>query len=203
MAPGPVRIEKHEQVGRAIDGSIHNRNAQAGPVRPGSARAPRRSTASGFRRSKPPGASDQPLRRRDRARPPSARHRCRRPAECTTCPAATASDRPRRGVGAPSRATDPHASVSRTIASASSSSVHRLRPSGGLEQAVAISNAVSLPDSLRAAPGRGLLAERQLQVALHKAPLGSIDRRSADREAAGDHVVAGHQRRRPAGSAPA
>src|SRR5450631_4089720 len=45
-------------------------------------------------------------------------------------------------------------SVSSTIAPASRSSVHRLRPSGGLEQTVATSNAVSLPDSLRGAPGR-------------------------------------------------
>src|SRR3954469_19379424 len=45
--------------------------------------------------------------------------------------------------------------VSLTISPASSSSVQRARPSGGPEQAVAISSASSLPDSLRAAPGRG------------------------------------------------
>ena len=42
-----------------------------------------------------------------------------------------------------------------TIASASSSSVQRARPAGGLEQAVATSRASSLPVSLRSAPGRG------------------------------------------------
>src|SRR4051794_35208795 len=45
-------------------------------------------------------------------------------------------------------------SVSRTISPASRSSVQRLRPAGGLEQAAATSSAVSFPDSLRAAPGR-------------------------------------------------
>src|ERR1700690_4085360 len=46
-------------------------------------------------------------------------------------------------------------SVSLTIAPASSSSVQRARPSGGLAQAVATSKASSLPVSLRSAPGRG------------------------------------------------
>src|ERR1700741_3858910 len=46
-------------------------------------------------------------------------------------------------------------SVSLTIAPASSSSVQRARPAGGLEQAVATSRASSLPVSLRSAPGRG------------------------------------------------
>jgi hypothetical protein len=45
--------------------------------------------------------------------------------------------------------------MSSTIASASRSNVRRFRPRGGSEQAVATSGAVSLPDSLRAAPGRG------------------------------------------------
>src|SRR3954452_22699522 len=45
--------------------------------------------------------------------------------------------------------------VSLTISPASSSSVQRARPSGAPEQAVATSSASSLPDSLRAAPGRG------------------------------------------------
>src|ERR1700722_11632140 len=46
-------------------------------------------------------------------------------------------------------------SVSLIIAPASSSSVQRARPSGGLAQAVATSMASSLPVSLRSAPGRG------------------------------------------------
>src|SRR6266852_9119844 len=46
-------------------------------------------------------------------------------------------------------------SVSRTIAPASRSRVQRARPSGGLEQAVATSRASCLPESLRPAPGRG------------------------------------------------
>src|ERR1700693_4331767 len=46
-------------------------------------------------------------------------------------------------------------SASLTIAPASSSSVQRARPSGGLAQAVATSKASSLPVSLRSAPGRG------------------------------------------------
>src|SRR5712691_10084744 len=46
-------------------------------------------------------------------------------------------------------------SVSLTIASASSVSVQRLRPAGGLAHAVATSRASSLPVSLRSAPGRG------------------------------------------------
>ena len=45
--------------------------------------------------------------------------------------------------------------VSLTMASASSSSVQRARPSGGFAQAVATSKASSLPVSLRSAPGRG------------------------------------------------
>ena len=48
----------------------------------------------------------------------------------------------------------PSCAVSLTIAPARRSSVQRLRPCGGLEQAVATSNAVSLPDSLRGTPGR-------------------------------------------------
>src|SRR5580692_8221519 len=46
-------------------------------------------------------------------------------------------------------------SVSLTIAPASSLSVQRARPFGGLAQAVATSKASSLPVSLRSAPGRG------------------------------------------------
>ena len=46
-------------------------------------------------------------------------------------------------------------SVSLTIVSASSVSVQRLRPVGGLAHAVATSRASSLPVSLRSAPGRG------------------------------------------------
>ena len=45
--------------------------------------------------------------------------------------------------------------MSRTISPARSSSVQRAPTAGGLEQAVATSSASSLPDSLRAAPGRG------------------------------------------------
>jgi hypothetical protein len=45
--------------------------------------------------------------------------------------------------------------VSLTSSSAKSSRVQRARPSGGFEQAVATSRASSLPESLRAAPGRG------------------------------------------------
>jgi hypothetical protein len=45
--------------------------------------------------------------------------------------------------------------VSLTSSLANSSSVQRARPAGGLEQAVAISRASSLPVSLRSAPGRG------------------------------------------------
>src|SRR3954470_10303813 len=81
-------------------------------------------------------------------------------------------------------------SVNRTISPASSSSVQRLCPAGGVEHAVATSSAVSLPDSLRDAPWAGLLAQRQLEVAFHKAPLGAIDRRDANRDTAGDPLVA-------------
>src|SRR6185436_6887662 len=49
----------------------------------------------------------------------------------------------------------PSCSVRRTSSPASSSSVQRARPTGGLEQAVATSRASSLPESLRVAPGRG------------------------------------------------
>src|SRR5277367_557858 len=82
-------------------------------------------------------------------------------------------------------------SVSLTIASASSSNVQRLRPRGGFEQAVATSSAISLPDSLRAAPGARLLAQREFQIAFDEAPLGSINRRSADPHGAGNRLVAG------------
>ena len=49
----------------------------------------------------------------------------------------------------------PSCSVSLTNSPAKRSSVHRARPCGGLEQAVATSSASSLPESLRLAPGRG------------------------------------------------
>src|SRR4030088_1773225 len=55
--------------------------------------------------------------------------------------------------------------VSLTNSSASSSSVQRGRPAGGLEHAAATSRASSLPVSLRSAPGRGssLLARCSLR----------------------------------------
>jgi hypothetical protein len=77
--------------------------------------------------------------------------------------------------------------VSLTIAPANSSSVQRARPSGGFEQAVATSRASSLPVSLRAAPL--LFAERGFQIAFHKAALGPVHRRPADRDAGGDIVI--------------
>src|SRR3954467_7169543 len=93
-------------------------------------------------------------------------------------------------------------SVSLTIAPANSSSVQRARPSGGFEQAVATSRASSLPVSLRAAPSPCsllcvfppaaeplLFAERGFQIAFHKAALGPVHRRPADRDAGGDIVI--------------
>src|ERR1700675_3975439 len=58
----------------------------------------------------------------------------------------------RRRTVSPDRLSCP---VSLTMASASSSSVQRARPSGGFAQAVATGKASSLPVSLRSAPGRG------------------------------------------------
>src|SRR6266568_1273473 len=82
-------------------------------------------------------------------------------------------------------------SVSVTIALASSSSVQRARPSGGLEQAVATSSASSLPESLRSGAGARFFAERGLQVAFDEAALGPVHRRSADGDADGDVFIAG------------
>src|ERR1700755_1735998 len=112
MAPGSMRVEKHEQIGGAITTVftiVTLRLTWLSRDRlPPPPRATRRSTVSDSHQSKPPGASDQPLRHRDQARPPSARHRYHRPVECTTCPAATASDRPRRGADVRSHATPLH-----------------------------------------------------------------------------------------------
>src|ERR1700688_3220717 len=75
-------------------------------------------------------------------------------------------------------------SVSLTIAPASSSSVQRARPLGGLAQAVATSKASSLPVSLRSAPG-------PLQIAFHEASLGSVHGRAAHADAPCNLLVAG------------
>src|SRR5215470_12008464 len=66
-------------------------------------------------------------------------------------------------------------SVSLTSSSAKSSSVHRARPSGGLEQAVAIQQGLLFAGQLAICSGARLFAERRLQVAKHEAALGPID----------------------------
>ena len=54
---------------------------------------------------------------------------------------------------------------------------------------VATSSASSRPDSLRCAPGAGILAERSFQVAQHEAALGATDGRAADRDVGGNRVI--------------
>ena len=68
--------------------------------------------------------------------------------------------------------------VSLTIASASSVSVQRLRPAGGLAHAVATSRASSLPVSLRSAPGRGssLKARSRLPSTKRRLVRPTVDR---------------------------
>src|SRR6266567_6445482 len=77
-------------------------------------------------------------------------------------------------------------SVSLTVSSASSSSVHRARPSGGLAQAVATSRASSLPVSLRSAPGRG----SSLSARSRLPPLGPVHGGTAHRYRAGNLFIA-------------
>ncbi len=60
------------------------------------------------------------------------------------------------------------------MASASSSSVQRARPSGGFAQAVATSKASSSPVSLRCTPGTRVLTQRPFKIAFHEAPLGPV-----------------------------
>jgi hypothetical protein len=81
----------------------------------------------------------------------------------------------------------PACSVSLTISPASSSSVQRTQPAGGLEQAVATNSASSLPLSLRAAR---FLAERRFQITEHEAAFGPGRRRAANPNTAGDLLVA-------------
>src|SRR3954470_2387050 len=80
--------------------------------------------------------------------------------------------------------------VSLTNCPASSSRVHRARPAGGLEQAVATSRASSWPESFRLAPGAWLFAQRRFQVAEHEAPLGPVHGRAAHADAAYDLRIA-------------
>src|SRR5438552_14123834 len=80
--------------------------------------------------------------------------------------------------------------VSLTMASASSSSVQRARPSGGFAQAVATSKASSLPVSLRSAPRTRILAQRPFQIAFHEAPLGPVHGGAAHRHRAGNLFIA-------------
>src|SRR5438445_2621808 len=93
----------------------------------------------------------------------------------------------RRRTVSPDRLSCP---VSLTMASASSSSVQRARPSGGFAQAVATSKASSLPVSLRSAPRTRILAQRPFQIAFHEAPLGPVHGGAAHRHGAGNLVIA-------------
>src|SRR4029077_11545630 len=79
--------------------------------------------------------------------------------------------------------------VNLTISPASSSSVQRARPAGGFEHAVATSRASSLPGELALCSGARLFAQRSLQVAFDKAPLGPVDHRAADPDACGDLFI--------------
>src|SRR5215472_12511563 len=83
----------------------------------------------------------------------------------------------------------PACSVRFTISPASNSRVHRARPSGGLEQAVAISSASSLPVSFPGARAR-LFTQRQLDVTFDEPTLGPVDRSLPDADAGGNHRVA-------------
>src|SRR5438270_928155 len=103
MAPGSVRIEKHEQIGGAVTPIfVIVTFGLAWRRRDGLIR---QSAGLGFRRSKSPDAMDRALRRKGPAHLPCERHRCRRLAECTTYPSAMALDRLRPGVGVLFRAT--------------------------------------------------------------------------------------------------
>src|SRR5882757_691096 len=80
--------------------------------------------------------------------------------------------------------------VSLTMASASSSSVQRARPSGGFAQAVATSKASFLAGELALGAWTRLLAQRPLQIAFHEAPLGPVHGRAAHRYRAHNHFIA-------------
>src|ERR1700758_3026588 len=82
-------------------------------------------------------------------------------------------------------------SVSLTIAPASSFSVQRARPFGGLAQAVATSKASSLPVSLRSAPGRGSSLSARSRLPSSEASLGPVHGRAAHADAPCDLLVAG------------
>src|SRR3984957_11265842 len=81
-------------------------------------------------------------------------------------------------------------SVSLTIAPASSSSVQRARPLGGLAQAVATNKASSLPVSLRSAPGRGSSLSARSRLPSTKR-LGPVHGRAAHADAPCNLFVAG------------
>src|SRR5215204_555931 len=80
-------------------------------------------------------------------------------------------------------------SVNLTISPASRSSVQRAHPAGGFEQAVATSRASAFTLSLRSAPGRGILAQRPLQIASHEPLLGRVHCRAPNPHAVGDLLV--------------
>ena len=74
MPPGFMRVEKHEQIGRAVSlvfAIVALRLTGAAGI--GSRTS--QSTVLDFRRSKPPDAWDRPLRHKGRAHPPYGRHR--------------------------------------------------------------------------------------------------------------------------------
>jgi hypothetical protein len=77
-------------------------------------------------------------------------------------------------------------SVSFTISPANKSNVHRARPAGGFEQAVATSSAGQFASS----PRTRFLGQRKFKVPLHKAALGAIDCGSANRHAGGNRLIA-------------
>src|SRR5262249_33285660 len=80
--------------------------------------------------------------------------------------------------------------VSLTSACASSSSVQRARPAGGLEQVGRHQQGFFLAGELALCPGTGLFAQCPLQVALNEAPLGPVHRGPANPNTHGDILIA-------------
>ena len=161
MPPGFMRVEKHEQIGRAVSLVFAIVALRLTRLPLGLARALHQSTVLDFRRSKPPDAWDRPLRHKGRAHPPYGRHSYRSLPECTTSCGATASGIVLGQTPADRLARQPFMFHDQ-LDHLTGQQIERpaLTAFGWvLEQTVATSNAVSLQDSLRAAPGRASSAQ--------------------------------------------
>ena len=143
----------------------------------------------GFRRSKPPDATGRVLQHRDREHPPSGRHRL--PSTCGMHHISrrhgfrSSSAKRRRTISRDSSSVPASLTIAPTRNRVSS-----LRPSGGLEQAVAPTTPFSYRTACVVPRGARLLTECQFQITFHEASFGPVHRRSTHRNAARDRLVA-------------